>query len=113
MNDLVAEHEALQRTPRIRLDWVTEHRCCPGCVASRYRSKNLAIEAKQGSERGFTEAHRLFQHRVEDRREVAGRGFDYLQYLGGRGLLVTRFGKLCLTLGKLTFEISYTLLGIG
>ena len=36
-----------------------------------------------------------------------------LQYLGGRGLLVTRFGKFSLTLGKLTFEIGYTLLGIG
>ena len=35
--------------------------------------------------------HRLFEHRVEHRREVAGRGIDDLQYLGGRGLLVARF----------------------
>ena len=30
---------------------------------------------------------RLFQHRVEHRREIARRGVDHLQHLGGRGLL--------------------------
>ncbi len=30
----------------------------------------------------------LFEHRVEHRREVAGRGIDDLQHLGGRGLLL-------------------------
>ena len=30
----------------------------------------------------------LLQHRVEHRREVAGRGVDHLQHLGGRGLLL-------------------------
>ena len=33
---------------------------------------------------------RLFQHRVEHRREVAGRGIDDLQHFGGRGLLLQR-----------------------
>ena len=34
------------------------------------------------------EAVRLFQDRVEYRREIAGRGIDDLQHLGGRGLLL-------------------------
>ena len=38
--------------------------------------------------RGLAQAHRLFEHRVEHRREVAGRGIDDLQHLGGRGLLL-------------------------
>ena len=37
---------------------------------------------------------RLFQHRVEHRREIAGRGVDDLQYLGGRGLLLQRLARL-------------------
>ena len=38
--------------------------------------------------------HRLFEHRVEHRREVAGRGIDDLQHLGGRGLLLQRLARL-------------------
>ena len=41
-----------------------------------------------------TEAVRLFQYRVEHRREVAGRGIDDLQHLGGRGLLLQRLVAL-------------------
>ena len=37
---------------------------------------------------------RLFQHRVEHRREVAGRGIDDLQHLGGRGLLLQGLARL-------------------
>ena len=37
---------------------------------------------------------RLLQHRVEHRREVAGRAIDDLQYLGGRGLLLQRLARL-------------------
>ena len=72
------------------------------------------------SERCFTEAHRLFQHRVEHRGKLAGRGVDDLQDFGGCGVLLTRFGKfsralgkLGLAFGKLTFEIGYSLLGTG
>ena len=38
--------------------------------------------------------HRLFQHRVEHRRQIAGRGVDHLQHLGGRGLLFQRLALL-------------------
>ena len=37
---------------------------------------------------------RLFQHRVEHRREIAGRGIDDLQHLGGRGLLLQCLARL-------------------
>ena len=37
---------------------------------------------------------RLFQHRIEHRREIAGRGIDNLQHLGGRGLLLQRLPLL-------------------
>ena len=37
---------------------------------------------------------RLFQHRIEHRRQIAGRGVDHLQHLGGRGLLLQRLALL-------------------
>jgi len=40
---------------------------------------------------GVADARRLFKHRVEHRSEIAGRGIDGLQHLGGRGLLLQRF----------------------
>jgi len=39
------------------------------------------------------QAVRLFQDRVEYRGEIAGRGIDDLQYLGGRGLLLQGFAQ--------------------
>ena len=41
-------------------------------------------------EGGPAQPHRLFQHRIEHRRQIAGRGVDDLQHLGGRGLLFQR-----------------------
>ena len=43
---------------------------------------------------GVAEAYRLFQHRIEHRRQIAGRGVDHLQHLGGRGLLFQRLPLL-------------------
>ena len=37
---------------------------------------------------------RLLQHRVEHRRQIAGRGVDDLQHFGGRGLLFQRLALL-------------------
>ena len=56
---------------------------------------------------------RLFEHGVEHRGEVAGRGVDDLQDLGGRGLPLEPLVTLGLALGKLTSQIGYELLGIG
>ena len=45
---------------------------------------------EQLSEGRLAQPHRLFQHRIEHRRQIAGRGIDHLQHLGGRGLLLQR-----------------------
>ena len=61
--------------------------------ASR-RDENARRHRSTGRQSGIAEAVRLFQHRVEHRREVAGRGIDDLQYLGGRGLLLQCLARL-------------------
>ena len=55
-------------------------------AAENARRRKVAKDA----ERGFAQPHRLFQHRVEHRRQIAGRSVDNLQHLGGRGLLLQR-----------------------
>jgi hypothetical protein len=62
---------------------------------------------------GATQAHCFFEHRVEHRREIAGRRVDDLQDLGGRGFSGQRRVTLGLALGKLTSQIGYDLLGIA
>jgi len=54
----------------------------------------VAIPSEKQTECRTAKAGRLFQHRIEDRREVAGRGIDDLQYLGGRGLLLQGLARL-------------------
>jgi uncharacterized protein (TIGR00645 family) len=49
------------------------------------------LQSKDKARVGLADARRLFQHRVEQRGEIAGRGIDGLQHLGGRGLLRQRF----------------------
>ena len=44
--------------------------------------------------RRLAKPYRPVEHRVEHRGEVAGRGIDDLQYLGGRGLLLQRLARL-------------------
>ena len=56
--------------------------------------KSLAIVGAKLAERSAAQPHRLFQHRVEHRRQIAGRGVDHLQHLGGRGLLLQRLALL-------------------
>ena len=47
----------------------------------------LAVGHVYNAERRSAKPHCLLQDRIEHRREVAGRGIDDLQYLGGCGLL--------------------------
>jgi hypothetical protein len=84
------------------------------------RSEEFAVIKCQPAIGDPTKAVRLLQYRIEYRGEVAGRGIDDLQYLGGCDLLLKRLvtlgfavGKFSLTLGKVTFEISYAPFGIG
>ena len=54
----------------------------------------LTIPSPENSKGCLAKPGRLFQHRIEHWREVAGRGIDDLQYFGGRGLLFQRFARL-------------------
>ena len=55
----------------------------------------------------------LLQHGVENRAEIAGRGVDDAEHLGGPGLSLLRFVTLGFAPGKLAFQIGNELLGIG
>ena len=48
--------------------------------------KQFAIVAVQYAERRLAQPQRFFEHRIENGREIAGRGIDDLQDLGGCGL---------------------------
>jgi len=56
-------------------------------VESPY-SKLVGFVCPKPTEGRIAQPRCLFEHRVEHRGEVAGRGIDDLQYLGGRGLLL-------------------------
>ena len=80
----------------------------------------ISVGNSQATERGTTKRMRFFQDGVEHWYQIAGRGIDDLQNLSGRGLLLqglvtlgVALGKFSLTLGKLTLQIGYKLLGIG
>jgi len=86
----------------------------PGWDAPQSNSiEVLTVIGPQCAKRRAAQPVCLLQYRIEHRGEVAGRGIDDLQHLGGRRLLLTRFGKFSLTVGKLTFEIGYAPFGIG
>ncbi len=65
----------------------------PAPVHSPPRDRSRPV-SPQHAESGLTQPHRRFEHRVEHRREVAGRGVDDLQHLGGRGLLLQGLARL-------------------
>ena len=56
--------------------------------------KALPIPGQHNSKGRFAETPSPFQHRIEDRSEVSGRGIDDLQDLGGRGLLLQGLARL-------------------
>ena len=51
-----------------------------------YRSIGPIFVAVEHPIGGLAQAHRPIEHRVEHRREIAGRRIDDPQHLGGRGL---------------------------
>jgi hypothetical protein len=61
----------------------------------RNRAKFIPFYSSQHPECRLAQSHRLFEHRVENRGEVAGRRIDDAQYFGGRGLLFQGFARLC------------------
>src|ERR1700747_2441392 len=56
--------------------------------------KPLAIVSPKSAKSSSAQPRRLLEHRLEDRREIAGRAVDHLQYLGGRGLPLERLARL-------------------
>ena len=65
-----------------------------GTPSRRRPRETLAVVGLQAADSGAAQRVRLFQHRVEHRREVAGRGIDDPQHLGGRGLLLQGLARL-------------------
>ena len=65
-----------------------------GVTAIGRRMEPLTVIGHQIAKTRLAQPHRFFQHRVEHRGEVAGRGIDDLQHLGGRGLLLQGFARL-------------------
>ena len=70
-------------------------------AAVGHGEKTSPVIGEKMTEARSAQPHRPIEHCVEYWLEVATRGIDDLQYLGGRGLLLTRFGKFSLMLGKL------------
>jgi len=66
----------------------------------------LAVEKHQAARLDATKGVRLFQDDLEYRPEVAGRGVDYLQNLGGRGLPSRRLVTLGAAYRKLAPKLG-------
>src|SRR5215831_15100757 len=64
-------------------------------ILERHRAETIAIVVPQDAESGVTEPYGLLEHRVEYRREIAGRRIDDLENFRGRGLLIQRLVALC------------------
>jgi hypothetical protein len=56
--------------------------------------KALSVPGQHDTKGRFGEMPSAFQHRIEDRAEVAGRRIDDLQYLGRSGLLLQCLARL-------------------
>ena len=75
-------------------------------AASRYIVEAIAVKRQQATISRVAERQGLTEHRVEHRREVAARGIDYLEYLGGCGLLRTGLCELRFKRGYARPQIS-------
>ena len=65
-------------------------RYAPSC----HGAKALSVIGVQNAKGGVAKPRRLFEHRIENRGQIAGAGIDDLQDLGGRGLLREGFAQL-------------------
>jgi hypothetical protein len=84
VGEMLAADETLQRAawPRPKTPPAQLTLANSGCsVDPDDRLETFAVIGKQISEIRSTQPQRLFQHRLEDRRQVSGRGVDDLHYL--------------------------------
>src|SRR5690242_11171342 len=63
-------------------------------AAHGHRVEMLAFAEQQASNVSAAQDVRLLQYRIKYRDEIARRGVDDLQYLGGRGLLLQGLARL-------------------
>jgi hypothetical protein len=92
VNETLSVLQALERWEAMHWKPVTRQRLVRFRISARsYRAQILAITDHQRTQRSAAESVGLFQYCIEHRREVARRGIDDLQYLGGRCLLLQRF----------------------
>jgi hypothetical protein len=95
MDNGFTAHEPRPRDPKGRRYRLTRLLLDKGRVTMNcHKAEELAVIGSELTVGGFAQARRLFEHRVEYRREVAGRGVDDLQDLGRCGLLLQ--GLACL-----------------
>jgi len=102
MNYLFGPDRAAHR----RLDFWTKH--APACLNERRRhvvhggeAKLVAIAQIQAPKVCVADTCRVVQHRLEHRRELAGRARDDAQNVRGRGLLLQQFAEIVRTLAQL------------
>jgi hypothetical protein len=86
----------------------------------RNGAETVTLVDQEEAKLRLAEPHCFLQHDVEHRRKIAGRGVDDLQYLSGRGLLLSRISEFApqrITFGRalveLLLEIGDDLLEIG
>src|SRR6516162_10595660 len=82
-------------------------------AVDRCEIEALAVIGTQLAERGTTQPHRIFQHCVEHRCEIAGRRVDDLQYRSGGGLLLEGFLEFGGTLVEFALKFGVGSLQLG
>src|ERR1700720_905416 len=96
MDDTLALRDTSGKAPRRRLERTKLSQPIGKwrLAMRRVEMKALAVIPPQMPISGIAKMQRLFEHCIEHRREVAGRGIDDAQHLGRRGLLVERLARL-------------------
>src|ERR1700720_551245 len=73
----------------------SERGICCWNAASGDSTRSLAVDDGHETEGRSAQSHRLVEHRIEYKSEVAGRSIDDLQHLGCGRLLFQGFARLC------------------
>src|SRR4051795_1196694 len=61
---------------------------------SRDCTNGIVVDYPENPKRSIAKPHRLFEHCVKYRRQIAGGGIDGLQHLSSCGLLLQRLARL-------------------